>query len=177
MRFTSRSFDEKGCSATRRNRRESTTFDTRPSPMAASAAPMASSQASRESGSRENGMTARWRGGAAATMRVKRATRPGYTGPSEFTWRNRPRSFSMSTISGSMNRKRGKEAINSSAGAGLVASNRLNEKNTGGWSAPAPPATSLAASPVATSCSELPSPYSYSTSRKLGSAMQRPRPI
>lgn len=69
-------------------------------------------------------------GGAAATMRVKRATRPGYTGPSEFTWRNRPRSFSMSTISGSMNRSRGKEAINSSAGAGLVASKRLNEKNT-----------------------------------------------
>ena len=74
----------------------------------------------------------------------------------------------MSTISGSMNRSRGKEAINSSAGAGLVASNRLNEKNTGGWSV---------SPPAATSRSELPSPYSYSTSRKLGSAMQRPSPI
>ena len=102
-------------------------------------------------------------------MRVKRATRPGYTGPSEFTWRKRPRSFSMSTISGSMNRNRGNDDISSSAGAGLVASKRLNEKNTGGCSA--------ASSPAATSCSGLPSPYSYSTSRKLGSAMQRPSPI
>ena len=132
MRFTSRSFDEKGCSATRHNRRESTTFDTRPSPMAASAASMAAPHASRESDSSAKGTAARWRGGAEATMRVKRATRPGYTGPSEFTCKKRPRSFSMSTISGSMNRNRGNDDISSSAGAGLVASKRLNEKNTGG---------------------------------------------
>ena len=100
--------------------------------MAASAASMASPHASRESGSSANGTVARWRGGAAATMRVKRATRPGYTGPNEFTCKKRPRSFSMSTISGNIKRSRGNEAISSSAGAGLVASKRLNEKNTGG---------------------------------------------
>ena len=93
---------------------------------------MAASHASRESGSSAKGMTTRRRHGAAATMRTKRATRPGYTGPSEFTCKKRPRSFSMSTISGSMNRSRGNDAISSSAGAGLVASKRLNEKNTGG---------------------------------------------
>ena len=109
-------------------------------------------------------------------MRVKRATRPGYTGPSEFTCKKRPRSFSMSTISGSMNRSRGNEAISSSAGAGLVASKRLNEKNTGGWSA-RPTGDLTSSRTVATSRSELPSPYSYSTSRKLGSAMQRPSPM
>ncbi len=128
MRFTSRSFDEKGCSATRRNRRESTTFDTRSSPMAASAASTALPHASRESGSSANGTAARWRGGAEATMRMKRATRPGYTGPSEFTCKKRPRPFSMSTISGSMNRNRGNDAISSSAGAGLVASKRFERE-------------------------------------------------
>ena len=100
----------------------------RPSPMAASAASMASPQASRESGSSTNGTAARWRGGAEATMReAGHAT--GVHRPSEFTCKKRPRSFSMSTISGSIGR-RGNDTISSSAGAGLhkpVASKRLNE--------------------------------------------------
>ncbi len=165
--------------------------------MAASAASISLCQVARESGSTVTGTHAASRRGAAATRRWKRATRPGYTGPKEFTWRNRPRSFSMSTISGSMNRSCGKEAISSSAGAGFSASKRLNEKNTGGCSSawPARECTPEKASSRNTpmrliagsrafgfaaskyGCDPAPVPYSYSTSRILAKAMQRPSPM
>ena len=125
--------------------------------MAARPAPTASRHASRESGSSRYGTVSRRRGGAASAWRMKRAMRPGYTGPSEFTCNSVPRSFSMSTISGSMNFSRGNASNSSSAGAGFSASKRLNEKYTGG-------------------CSTGPS-NSLSAPSSVGSAMQRPSPI
>ena len=65
--------------------------------------------------------------------------------------------FTMSTTSGSMKCRLGNDWNSSSAGAGLCASNRLNEKNTG----------CSAAGPVS----------SHSASSKVGNAIQRPKPM
>ena len=157
IRFTSRSFEENGSSARSFRRRESTTFSTRPLLMASSPLPTACSQAERESSSSWYETVRRVRCGAVRARRAKRSTRPAYTGPREFTCRKAPRSFSMSTTSGSMKCRLGNDWNSSSAGAGLCASNRLNEKNTG----------CSAAGPVS----------SHSTSSKVGNAIQRPKPM